>query len=32
MIHASNYGTGVIISGIGNRKLLAVRRLVNEDY
>ncbi len=31
MIHASNERTGVIISGIGNRKILAVRRLVNED-
>lgn len=31
MIHASNYGTGVIISNVGNRKILAVRRLVSED-
>lgn len=31
MIHASNYGTGVIISNVGNRKILAVRRLVTED-
>ena len=28
IIHASNKRTGVIISGIGNRKILAVRRLV----
>ena len=31
MIHASNYNTGVIISNVGNRKILAVRRLVSED-
>ena len=31
IIHASNKRTGVIISGIGNRKILAVRRLVSDQ-
>ena len=31
IIHASNRRTGVIISGIGNRKILAVRRLVTDQ-
>ena len=31
IIHASNKRTGVIISSIGNRKILAVRRLVSDQ-
>ena len=31
MIHASNRRTGVIISNVGNRKILAVRRLVRDQ-
>lgn len=31
MVHASNYNTGVIISNVGNRKILAVRRIVTDQ-
>ncbi|MBR2540252.1 MAG: C40 family peptidase [Mogibacterium sp.] len=30
MVHASNKKTGVIVSGIGNRKILAVRRIITD--
>lgn len=31
MVHASNRRTGVIVSNVGNRKILAVRRIVDKN-